>query len=332
MINRFTMKFTTIFLIFIFSSVNAIPEHRNLHGSRPCRYGQNGWRCNGADIVKCNGYSSPTFYHCDIGCSSSSSSSSCICDSDKCNGNGKTNKKCDCLCDFPWTGKSCDKCSIDETYCKYNSTFITDSCYCNCSQTCENGGEQKHDCGCTCKGNWEGDTCETCSLDPNYCNNNGGYLDTSTCECVCPASGSACNNGGTSLIDCSCSCKSPWGGDTCDDCSLTDDHCFGNSTMSSSCTCMCDNIVKCNKMNKKCKCTSCENGWSGDSCATCDLNCDFLHKLDETSCTCVYDEEIITVSFFVFVGIIISLSVLVCCSNCKKHKKQRIKRCEMTEI
>lgn len=210
---------------------------------------------------------------------------SCICSAFAC-AHGTTNRDCSCTCSYPWAGYRCDICTRSNYECGNGGYINSQTCQCNCPNTCLNGGTQGANCACSCKAPWSGQRCETCTRSSSECAN-GGYMDPATCKCQCP---NRCLNGGVQNENCGCTCPSPWTGPKCETCSLAQANCENGSTLNSN-TCQCTCAKGCEHsgtLTRTCDC-NCPYPYIGKFCETCSFSashCSNNSTFNGAACAC----------------------------------------------
>lgn len=203
---------------------------------------------------------------------------------------GSQGSNCVCSCPSPWAGQRCEICTRSSSECANGGYMDSQTCKCVCPNTCQNGGVQDANCGCTCPSPWVGPKCESCSLTQANCEN-GSTLNSNQCKCTCAQ---GCQNSGTLTRTCDCNCPYPFIGAVCQTCSISANHCLNNATYdAASCRCDCANAESCQHGAKRmadysCGC-DCVNGWGGPECATCQRDAAFCQNggnLKASSCNC----------------------------------------------
>lgn len=234
-----------------------------------------GWYCDGGYAVHCSyDYYYDEFYEDDYqNCGSLPNSNgycfggSCSCSLFSCV-RGFQNRDCSCSCSPNWSGLRCDFCTRSDAECAPNGYMNRQTCSCTCANGCLNGGTQSGSCACSCPSPWTGTRCDICTRSSAECSN-GGYMDTKTCQCVCP---NKCANGGTQDANCNCACPDPWVGPRCQSCGLNQGNCENGSTLDSN-KCQCDCVKGCNNggtHTRTCGC-DCPYPWSAKFCDTCSI-------------------------------------------------------------
>eukprot|EP01060_Flectonema_neradi_P040424 TRINITY_DN91_c0_g1_i6.p1 TRINITY_DN91_c0_g1~~TRINITY_DN91_c0_g1_i6.p1 ORF type:complete len:1991 (+),score=377.02 TRINITY_DN91_c0_g1_i6:229-5973(+) len=201
------------------------------------------------------------------------------------NGN-RTSCKCDCR--NMWTGDNCQTCppvygGTDCNECAAGAVGYPSCGQCDNSTDCNSHAEAisvnktTDTCICDCLSQYEGTVCDKCS---------SGHINYPTCT-MCDNT-THCNGNAKLVSDdgmrseCTCDCRNKWTGKTCDTCPpeyggpdcnecaegrIGYDTCT-ECTIKNHCSDHATNVTD-DGTRTTCKCT-CENGWSGSQCETCE--------------------------------------------------------------
>lgn len=211
---------------------------------------------------------------------------------------------CTCSCRNQWKGSDCGHCG---TY--YNRSDDCGSCaagaqgYPDCYRDCDvtldcNGNAQSvvgttlTQCTCTCRNQWTGDKCQTCSgafsaqADCGACNTANGYGgEYPNCFAVCTNNGD-CSGRAVNVTglrpNCTCNCSNQFTGSGCNICPSqyiqtgNCDRCASGYAGYPQCSPLCTIAANCNghavsvagTLATGCSCT-CQYKWNGTTCNTC---------------------------------------------------------------
>ncbi|KAJ9448611.1 Laminin-like protein epi-1 [Diplonema papillatum] len=240
---------------------------------------------DGATCAVCpSNYAGDSCNKCAVGYIKYSTCRECEVGSD-CNGHGEevtsnaANTACSCTCKLGYDGEACNECA--DGYVNYPTCTKCDlTAVCGDRATDIHSDDDREECVCECKDEYEGRTCQLCAK--NYIGDIGVGCTLCTSAAHCYDHAEAVTDDGT-RTSCVCDCRnyydiesgcqtcnSTYGGVDCDTCANPNgvlptcgtcnptDHCSGHAT----------SVAKNSSSPTGCTC-DCEFSWEGVDCSEC---------------------------------------------------------------